>query len=145
MASSIARPLFLAASFLSLLVVACESKAPPPAPAEATPPPAPAAIEVTPALLEKGEAEFTMRCAPCHGPDGRGDGPSSATLDPKPRNFHDSEWQTSVSDEHIKNAIVYGGAAVGKSPQMPSNPDLAADETTVVSLRAYIRTLGEAP
>ena len=28
------------------------------------------------------------------------------------------------TDEDIKKTIVYGGAAVGKSPNMPANPDL---------------------
>lgn len=28
-------------------------------------------------------------CASCHGHEGRGDGPVGATLDPRPRDFHD--------------------------------------------------------
>jgi hypothetical protein len=29
-----------------------------------------------------------------------------------------------VTDEQIKKTVLYGGAAVGKSPAMPANPDL---------------------
>jgi hypothetical protein len=33
-------------------------------------------------------------------------------------------WQKSLTDEQIRKAIVYGGAAVGKSPLMPALRDL---------------------
>ncbi len=64
------------------------------------------------------------RCVPCHGTGGKGDGPGAAALNPKPRNYTDPKWQESVTDEQIKKTILYGGAAVGKSPNMPANPDL---------------------
>jgi len=67
---------------------------------------------------------FKTRCAPCHGEMGKGDGPGAAALNPKPRNYTDVAWQNKVSDEDIKKTILYGGAAVGKSPTMPANPDL---------------------
>lgn len=70
------------------------------------------------------ETMFTMRCSPCHGTTGHGDGPGSVALNPKPRNYTDVTWQKSVTDEQIKKTILYGGAAVGKSPAMPANPDL---------------------
>jgi len=75
---------------------------------------------ITPAAQEM----FTQRCAPCHGATGRGDGPGSVALDPKPRNYTDATWQKGVKDEDIKKTILYGGAAVGKSVNMPANPDL---------------------
>ena len=84
---------------------------------------------------------FSTRCFTCHGPEGAGDGPGSAGLTPKPRNFQDSEWQASVSDEHLQQIIIYGGAAVGKSPMMPGNPDLAARTAVVAALTQHIRTL----
>lgn len=67
---------------------------------------------------------FQQRCVPCHGEHGKGDGPGAAALNPKPRNYTDVAWQNSVKDEDIKKTILYGGAAVGKSPNMPPNPDL---------------------
>jgi len=67
---------------------------------------------------------FTTRCVPCHGATGKGDGPGSAALNPKPRDYTDPAWQDSVTDEQIKKTILYGGAAVGKSPIMPAQPDL---------------------
>lgn len=71
-----------------------------------------------------GMEAFKSRCAPCHGESGHGDGPASAALTPKPRNYTDTNWQKSVKDDDIRKTILYGGAAVGKSPAMPASPDL---------------------
>lgn len=100
---------------------------------------------MSPEQAKKEAAEiFANRCTPCHGPSGAGDGPASAGLAPKPRDFRDPEWQKSVDDAHIEKAIQYGGAAVGKSAAMPANPDLNEKTEVVASLRALIRGLGNA-
>lgn len=75
----------------------------------------------------------------CHGTTGRGDGPGAAALTPKPRMFTDSVWQDSVTDEHLAAIIVKGGAAVGKSPGMPSNPDLEQKPEVVTELVKMVR------
>jgi len=87
---------------------------------------------------------FATRCTPCHGAEGRGDGAASASLDPKPRDFHLADWQQSVTDEHIEKIIQYGGAAVGKSPAMPANPDLK-DPAVIKAIAAIVRELGKQP
>lgn len=84
---------------------------------------------------------FATRCFTCHGAKGEGDGPGSAALNPKPRNFTDAEWQAAVSDDHLAKIIQYGGAAVGKSPAMPGNPDLMSKPQVVAALVAHIRSL----
>lgn len=99
-----------------------------------------AASAVDPAASAQADEIFKTRCTPCHGPNGRGDGPASASLSPHPRNFTDKQWQTAVSDEHIGKILQYGGAAVGKSPAMPANPDLTGNREVVVALRKHIRT-----
>ncbi len=90
----------------------------------------------------KAEADdiFATRCTPCHGPSGEGNGPASASLNPKPRNYHDPSWQSSVSDTEIEKAIQYGGAAVGKSAAMPPNPDLVGKPQVVAALRDKVRS-----
>jgi mono/diheme cytochrome c family protein len=84
---------------------------------------------------------FETRCFTCHGKEGAGDGPGSAALTPKPRNFQDADWQASVTDEHLSQIIMYGGAAVGKSLTMPGNPDLTSKPEVVNALVAHIRGL----
>ena len=92
----------------------------------------------------KAENIFQTRCTPCHGATGAGEGAVAATLSPKPRDLTSQEWQKSVTDDYIANIIKYGGAAVGKSPTMPSNPDLANNNEDVVQgLVSYIRDLSQ--
>lgn len=96
---------------------------------------------VSPAARAEATSIFATRCTPCHGPGGKGDGPASAGLTPKPRNFTDAQWQTTVTDEHLEKIIQFGGSAVGKSPAMPSNPDLMSKLDVVSALRSYVRSL----
>ncbi len=92
-----------------------------------------------------GSAEeiFAQRCVTCHGADGKGDGPGAKALAVKPRNYTDAKWQTSVTDEHIREIIVKGGAAVGKDPGMPPNPDLADEPEVVEGLVKKVRSFGK--
>ena len=114
-----------------------------PAPAPVARPAEPAPVAAAPPADDAATAKelFANRCTPCHGPQGMGDGPASAGLTPKPRNFTDATWQGSVTDEHLEKIVLYGGAAVGKSPAMPPNPDLNGKEGVVKALRAHIRSL----
>jgi mono/diheme cytochrome c family protein len=100
--------------------------------------PGASAAAITPAIRDT----FKTTCAPCHGESGRGDGPGAVALNPKPRNYTDKEWQKKVSDEDIKKTILYGGAAVGKSPVMPASPQLDKPET-LNGLVALIREFGK--
>ncbi|MCZ7682994.1 MAG: cytochrome c [Sandaracinaceae bacterium] len=99
--------------------------------------------QVAPEARQEAAQIFTARCTTCHGELGRGDGPASAGLTPRPRNFQDPEWQESVENDHIERIIVYGGAAVGRSPSMPPNPDLQSKPEVVTALRQHIRQLGQ--
>ncbi|KAB2958326.1 MAG: cytochrome c, partial [Thermoanaerobaculia bacterium] len=91
--------------------------------------------------LAEAEQIFSTRCFTCHGSLGKGDGPGSAGLTPKPRDLTSKEWQASVTDEHIEKIIKFGGSAVGLSPMMPPNPDLNAKTEVVQALRAHVRGL----
>ena len=55
--------------------------------------------------LEKGKAVYETRCAPCHGPEGRGDGPAAAALTPKPRNFRDSGFWNGRTVPQLRLAV----------------------------------------
>lgn len=82
---------------------------------------------------------FATKCVVCHGDHGAGDGPGAAALTPKPRAFGDATWQASVTDEQIKKTIVEGGAAVGKSPAMSANPELADKPEELAGLVKIVR------
>lgn len=147
--------IFIPVLFLAVLFIGCqggkEAETSKQQPAEQAQQPAqtPAAEEAPAAGAENPVEEakdiFATRCATCHGPEGRSDGPGSKLLNPKPQNFHDKQWQAATNDKTIATAIVYGGAAIGKSPLMASNPDLQGKPKVVDALIAHIRELGKQP
>ena len=85
------------------------------------------------------KAMFESLCFTCHGSTGHGDGPGAGALNPKPRSFADAAWQDSVTDEHIKKAVVFGGAAVGKSAMMPAQPQLKGNDAILDGLVTIVR------
>ncbi len=108
--------------------------------------PAPAAVVKTySSPAEEARAVFVERCTPCHGAEGRGDGASASSLNPKPRNYHDQKWQEQATDDGIQKAILEGGQAVGKSAVMPSNPDLVKKPEVTAELVKIIRGFGKVP
>lgn len=98
--------------------------------------------QLDPQAVAKADEIYVQRCTPCHGEKGHGDGSASSTLNPKPRNFGDADWQKSVTDDHIVKIIKMGGAAVGKSAAMPSNPDLMNSNQVVAALKNKVRGFG---
>lgn len=71
--------------WLPVFVLACGGP-------EAAPPvePSPASVQAAAPVTreQRGVAVFTTHCATCHGPEGRGDGPTAAALDPAPQDLH---------------------------------------------------------
>jgi mono/diheme cytochrome c family protein len=133
-----------AALAASLLLTAACSKGESATPPASAPPAAETAkpAEAAPAATETAADVFKNRCTPCHGVNGLGDGPASAALNPKPRNYTDAAWQKSVTDDQLKKTILYGGAAVGKSAVMPSQPDLESKPVLLDGLIKIIRDFG---
>ncbi len=92
------------------------------------------------AAMKRAHAIYQERCASCHGDKGDGDGPGAFAIKPKPRNYTDVEWQKSVADDELAQAIVRGGAAIGKSYMMPANRDLKSKADVVDGLVLIIRS-----
>lgn len=90
----------------------------------------------------RAQTYFKTICAGCHGADGKGNGPAAAALNPRPRDFTDAKWQASVTDQHIRDTIAKGGAAVGKSALMPPQTALAEDPAELDAMVKYVRSLG---
>ncbi len=101
------------------------------------------ADQTGPSPTEEARTTFKQVCATCHGENGMGDGPGAAALNPKPRNYTDKQWQASVTDDQIAKTILLGGAAVGKSPAMPAQPQLRDKPEVVAQLVRIVRTFGK--
>ncbi len=79
---------------------------------------------------------YSDNCASCHGPTGKGDGPAGKMLQPPPADF--ATALKGKTDDYIKKVIKEGGAANGKSANMPP-ADLTDDQ--IKSLVDYIKHL----
>jgi mono/diheme cytochrome c family protein len=53
-----------------------------------------------------GQKVFMANCQTCHGPEGYGDGPAGAALDPAPRNL--AEFQPTAGDDYLFWRIATG-------------------------------------
>ena len=89
---------------------------------------------------DEAETRFKTFCSTCHGPAGKGDGPAGAALNPKPANFSDPSFHSSRTDDQLAKVILEGGAAVGKSPVMPPNPQYKSKPDVVKALVAKVRS-----
>ncbi len=136
MRPAIDSPILLASCVALAVTAGCTKSA-----GQTAAPSAAAAVSVSAADRQTALSTFAGNCAVCHGADGRGDGPGGKYLVPHPRNFTDAKWQESVSDAHIEQVILYGGAAAGLSPAMPAHPEFLGKPALVAALREHIRGL----
>lgn len=74
------------------------------------------------ANLTSGGELYAQHCAVCHGPQGRGDGPGAAGLQPRPANIARFARMPMASDDYLYWTIAEGGAPVGSA--MPAFKDV---------------------
>ncbi|HXX74542.1 MAG TPA: cytochrome c [Nitrospiraceae bacterium] len=95
------------------------------------------------ASVGRGKVIYKEYCAQCHGFTGKGDGPAAATLEPKPA-IHANINFSEVPTEYLYNMINYGGAAMGKSANMPYWR-LTIDQQGVADVMAYLKATFKGP
>jgi len=68
-----------------------------------------------------GEGAYMGYCLPCHGMEGRGDGPLADSLGEgiHPRNFTKADYMSTRTDEELFKVIKFGGKKSGFSEVMP--------------------------
>ncbi len=93
-----------------------------------------------------GKQVYDFYCAQCHGAEGDGKGPNiTEDFATSPRNFTESAEMAKLTDADIKNIVLDGGPAVGKSELMPAwSKSLTTDEVDalVVELRKFCNCKG---
>jgi mono/diheme cytochrome c family protein len=135
------------------LLLSCggsEPTAPAPAPAPSpaptpAPAPEPAPGRAVPSGDLRGDAAngktlYGQFCSVCHGATGKGDGPTAATMFPKPRDHTDRAYMATLSDELLYRTIRDGGNGVGKSPLMPAWGS-ALNDADIRDVIAHLRAL----
>ena len=83
-----------------------------------------------------GKQVYVARCVLCHGPEGKGDGPASAALNPKPRNHTDAAYMNSRTDEELL-AVIHNGK--GGMPAWKA----VLSEKEMQDVLKYVRTLAK--
>ncbi len=101
------------------------------------------APEFTKASSGRGKVIYKEYCMQCHGPTGKGDGPAASTLEPKPA-IHANINFSEVPTEYLYNMINHGGAAMGKSANMPYW-GLTIGQQGVADVMAYLKTTFKGP
>jgi mono/diheme cytochrome c family protein len=71
------------------------------------------------AAIAAGQAIFETSCAVCHGPQGKGDGPGSAELNPKPADLSDSQMMSDLTDGYLFWRVSEGGQMEPFNSAMP--------------------------
>lgn len=114
-------------------------------------------IPVSKAPVNNGEQMYVSYCAPCHGVDGRGNGPVAAALKTQPTNLaalsrnHGGKFPST----HIVSVLQFGtthpahgsaemplwGPALGSVDSAPSENDVRA--LRISNLSRYLQTLQE--
>lgn len=89
------------------------------------------------ASIKNGKTIYVAYCAPCHGNKGKGDGPASASLHPKPAD-HTSPAVQAESDGTLYYKISEGH---GHTAMPPFKSVLSVDQRWAVI--NYIRTLAK--
>lgn len=98
---------------------------------------------VTDAMLTRAQAQYDTLCAVCHGPQGRGDGPAGAALEPKPLNFHFRAFQERMPPGATHWVIKNGLGNTPRRSGMPAFGQLPDDQ--IWALVEYVRRLGQQP
>ena len=92
-------------------------------------------VASTPGSINNGKVLYQSYCAPCHGKNGRGDGPASSSLNPKPAD-HTSSTVQAQSD----GTLFYKMSEGLKGTAMPPFKAMLHDDQRWAIVN-YIRTL----
>ena len=91
---------------------------------------------IPPSGAEGANMVYMGVCAPCHGPEGKGDGPSGQTLNPRPRNFTAEKFKFGSDLASLIKTITYGQP---KTSMLPWKGILKPED--IESAARYIRKL----
>lgn len=98
----------------------------------------PEGMELDAELLARGEDRYNIYCAPCHGEQGRGDGPANRRVADgfaqQPANFHDDQYQPAPLGYFFRVGTEGYGVMKGYASQIPDPEDRWA-------IAAWIRVL----
>jgi mono/diheme cytochrome c family protein len=104
---------------------------PAPAPAETS-----GTMAAGPGDAAEGQKIYQLRCTPCHGAQGKGDGPLGKSLNPPPRDHTNGSYMNAQTDEQLLTVIRNGKGAMPPWGNTLSEADL-------MNVLAYVRSLSK--
>ena len=87
----------------------------------------------TPEVLKRGTSIFESRCRPCHGPEGKGNGPLSDPAHPA------ADLTAGVKADWPADGVLFYRVWNGKKPMPAFKSELSQDE--VWTVLEYVKTL----
>ncbi|MCA9705217.1 MAG: cytochrome c [Myxococcales bacterium] len=96
----------------------------------------PASVELSPALLDRGQERFNIYCQPCHGEMGMGDGPATRRgggFAVKPANLHQKKFLP------VPLGYFYDVATNGKGSMKGYKSQIPVEDRWAIA--AWVRTL----
>lgn len=79
---------------------------------------------------------YSKSCAPCHGKEGKGDGPAAAAMTPRPSDLTDSGRMEQLTDEELLAILVDGRGAMPSFKKLLKPEELAELVKFMRALRA---------
>jgi len=132
----------MAATFANALLVGCGGKSQEQSTSSTTPstetPPAATTDTSSMAGGDLGTKVYTERCVLCHGPEGKGNGPGAAGLDPKPRDHTDGAYMNARTNDQLIEVIKNGKG------NMPAWGAILSD-AEVHAVLGHVRKLAQPP
>ena len=87
---------------------------------------------------DEGAKIYAEKCSVCHGPNGKGDGPGGAALNPKPRDHTNGAYMNARTDDQLLEVIRNGKG------NMPAWKSVLTDEQIHAVLK-HVRSLAVPP
>jgi cbb3-type cytochrome c oxidase subunit III len=101
-------------------------------------------LTAPPGAPDEGRKLYVYYCSGCHGPEGKGDGPSAEQLrvqhNVRPRDLTDSAYLQAKTDQELYVTVALGGGHAGKSIYMPAWT-YTLQPAQIKSVVAYLRVL----
>ena len=92
--------------------------------------------------IAAGQKIYEANCVTCHGPQGEGDGPASAALDPQPASLADKAMMQDLSDGYLFWRVSEGGAMPPFNSAMLAWKGTLSEEE-IWQVISYVRTFSE--
>ena len=90
------------------------------------------------AAIAAGKDIYEAKCATCHGPEAKGDGPAGSALDPKPSNLVVVAGE--ASDAYMYWRIAEGGAMDPFNSSMPPHKSTMSEDE-IWQVISYLKSL----